>query len=410
MPTSQPTAEDDCHPTNDDVARETALEVLRAVDFDWTLHLASVWSPPQHDVERLHAEVRRELLCVLDRLVDENEPRSPLGQLIVGSGGTGKTHLLAVLRQAATRRGCAFVLVEMSGVRDFPATVLQGFVESLAQPVEPQRGHALETSKPQSQLLLERLLETLNPPEPVARIIEKLAGYTPERLGQNLQRVFEAMARQHPTELPRFQDAVRALVALNSQDISVATLGAKWLQSLELDTDERKLLGFVKAQCEPFEILRALSWLMSLCGPTVVAFNQLDSLVNQLQLGNPDTDVNGDLSANANAPASAQTVRVARSIVEQIAGGLSAMRDATRRTLIVVSCVESTLEVLRQHALRQDMERFESPLILGSLPDGAAARSVIAQRLAPAFARTSFVPPWPTWPFHAELFDDLQGI
>ncbi|MBI1309964.1 hypothetical protein GC176_01555 [bacterium] len=381
------------------------LDALRAVDFDGTLHLASVWATPRFDVNGLHAEVRRELLTVLDELASQNEPRSPLGRVIVGSGGTGKTHLLSVLRREASQRGCSFVLIDMTAVRDFPATVLQGLVDSLGRTIDgPGEANGPEASseqQPQYRTLLARLLSTFELAEPVSRSIEKLEHFSPDRLLRNIALLLTEMSRRHPPETMQFQDALRALIALNSRDLQVSTLGLRWLQASELDTDERRMLGFTRSQSEPFEIVRAMSWLMSLCGPTVIAFDQLDPIVHQLQLANAHAEAGESLP---------QSVLAARSIVEQIAGGLSALRDVTRRTLLVVSCVEATLDVLRRHALRQDLERFESPLMLGSLPDDAVARSVVVQRLGDAFDRTGFSPPWPTWPFRPELFDNLLGL
>ncbi len=377
----------------------SSLETLRAVDFDGTLHLASVWAAPRFDVDGLHAEVRRELLGVLDGLVSQDEERSPLGRVIVGSGGTGKTHLLSVLRREAARRGCSFILIDMTAVRDFPTTVLQGLIDSLGRPIDA--AHESDRPQPQYRILLTRLLTTFDLAEPVERAIEKLERFGPDRLLRNTALLLSELSRRHPVETKQFQDALRALIALNSNDLEISSLGLRWLQASELEADERRLLGFTRDRTEPFEVVRAMSWLMSLCGPTVLAFDQLDPIVHQLQLAHGHTEAGESLP---------QSVLAARSIVEQIAGGLSALRDVTRRTLLVVSCVEATLDVLRRHALRQDLERFDSPLMLGSLPDDAVARSVIGRRLEEAFQKTGFVPPWPTWPFRPELFESLQGL
>jgi hypothetical protein len=386
-------------PSNAAGTSVSPLEVLRRVNFDGTLHLASVWATPRFDVEGLHAEVRGELLGVVDELVARDETRSPLGRVIVGSGGTGKTHLLSVLRRETNDRGCSFVLVDMTAVRDFPTTVLQGLIDSLGRPIDGTS--EADGPQPQYRLLLARLLETFELAEPVARSIDKLQQFGPDRLLRNTTLLLTALSRRHPAETMQFQDALRALIALNSNDLEISSLGLRWLQAAELEADERRLLGFTRAGNEPFEIVRAMSWLMSLCGPTVLAFDQLDPIVHQLQLAH------GHAEAGEPLP---QSVLAARSIVEQIAGGLSALRDVTCRTLLIVSCVEATLDVLRRHALRQDLERFESPLMLGSLPDDAVARSIIACRLEDAFQQTGFVPPWPTWPFRPELFDSLQGL
>ena len=99
--------------------------MLRAISFDWTMHLTSVWSDPPFDVPDLHSDLRKELEWKLDQLSASSNSSSPLGWVVMGSGGTGKTHLLSVLRRQARQRGISFVLVDMTDVHDFWETVLQ---------------------------------------------------------------------------------------------------------------------------------------------------------------------------------------------------------------------------------------------------------------------------------------------
>jgi hypothetical protein len=200
----------------------------------------------------------------------------------------------------------------------------------------------------------------------------------------------------------KHQDVVRAIVALNSDDFDIASAGTTWLQGVELDETERTQLGFRKSQEKPINIVEGLSWLMSLCGPTILAFDQLDPIVTQLDLSSRSRPDEG-------TPEDEETA-TARSIIEQIGGGLGALRDVTSRTLTLVTCIEATVNVLREFALKQDLDRFEEPRILGSVPAGQVAESIVESRLQTSWREIGYEPPFPTWPFAREAFEALDGL
>jgi hypothetical protein len=135
---------------------------------------------------------------------------------------------------------------------------------------------------------------------------------------------------------------------------------------------------------------------MSLSGPTVLAFDQLDPIVTQLhyrKLGEQ----------------SPEEQSVAESIIVEIGGGLGAMRDTARNTLTVVSCVESTWEILRGTVLKTFVDRFEPVRTLPVVGRGIAARSLVESRLAHGYASAGFTPKYASWPFRPEAFESLAA-
>ena len=76
-----------------------------------------------------------------------------------------------------------------------------------------------------------------------------------------------------------------------------------------------KELNFQKRNLAPREIVRSLSWLMSLTGPTVLAFDQLDPIVHQV--------------ARQTTIENADEQNTARWIIDQIANGLGALNYNT---------------------------------------------------------------------------------
>jgi len=75
-----------------------ALQAFRAVDFNWTHDLQSVWSDPFFQVDELNKTIG-------DRIIDDfllytkNPTDNPIGRVVLGEAGAGKTHLIGTLRR-----------------------------------------------------------------------------------------------------------------------------------------------------------------------------------------------------------------------------------------------------------------------------------------------------------------------
>lgn len=372
---------------------ERQLAALRAIDFDWTVHLKSVWCDQPSDVPQLQQDVRKELAEKLAALNGDPSRLSPLGWPIVGSGGTGKTHLVSVLRRLAADRGMAFVLVDMTDVHDFWETVLLGYLSSLQQECEPDRF--------QYQRILERFIDTLKPSEPAAEVLERLRQAKTKSLAGVANKVLGALSRKYRSETLKHQDVIRALIALNSEDFEVSSTGLTWLQGHPIEDDAQRALGFTAPGRRPLEIVEALSWLMGLAGPTVLALDQLDPIVTHLNIA----------AGDAGSDQSNEEIRVARSIIERIAAGLGALRDVAQRTFIVISCLETTWDKLsEQVALKTTLDRYEPARRLKAINSREVAEAILLSRLSPAYQRVGFRPPYPTWPFAADAFEAVQGV
>ena len=406
-----------------------ALRALRRADLEWTARLSDVWRDPPADVPELHAAERAELAEELELLADrrdDRDGRSPLGRFVVGPGGSGKTHLLGALRRACLARGAAFVLVDMTDVKDFWQTTLQGFLDSLQE--------AGPDGRPQYRMLLDAVVRRASPGGGAAAFAEVGSRRTTD-LAADVKTLLAALHRERRAEARRYQETLRALVCLNSDDWEISQTGYGLLQGQPVDPRMVAKLGFNGGRTpgggtaaggsdggagsapgefaddpggisrgrrsEPRTIVRALSWVMSLAGPAVVAFDQLDPIVQQVRFrGGRDGAESGD-------PKDAAERAAARAILEAIGGGLGAMRDTVSRTLTVVACVEATWDLLRETVLSTNLDRFAPPAVLGRAAAPQIARTLVEGRLADAYEEAGFAPPHPTWPFAAAAFEDL---
>ena len=364
------------------------LDLIRSIDFDWTMRLADVWSDDVCDAPELHANIRAEFAQKLESMRASSRRESPLGWIVVGDGGSGKTHLLGTFRREAARRKCAFVLVDMTDVRNFWETVLQGYLDSLQQ--------AYDDEISQSQLILRNIIDLLGSNKPVAQVVSKMAKGKSQDLQDVIAKVLDELNIRYQKETLKYQNIVRALICLNSKDFSIANIGTTWLQGQTLADEDKRVLGFTVAREQPKNIVEALSWFMSLSGPTVLAFDQLDPIIAQLHYRNQ-----GDQSSEEQA--------TAKAIIVEIGGGLSSLRDLTSKTLTIVCCVESTVDTLKDTILKTFIDRFEERWRLVVQKNQTAARSLVQRRLEIAFKKDGVIPKYPTYPFKEEAFGDFNA-
>ncbi|MGC2074426.1 MAG: hypothetical protein WA728_00005 [Xanthobacteraceae bacterium] len=82
---------------------------------------------------------------LIDRVVDDFFARTkkvtgnPIGQVVLGEAGAGKTHLIGTLRRRVWQANGWFVLLDIIGITDFWATAALGFLNSLHQSMSDGR-------------------------------------------------------------------------------------------------------------------------------------------------------------------------------------------------------------------------------------------------------------------------------
>src|SRR5262249_21116627 len=156
----------------------------------------------------------------------------------------------------------------------------------------------------------------------------------------------------------RHQDVLRALLLLSSADWSAANLAYTWLQGQEIENEAKQSLHFSRAQSEPTELVRGMSWVMSLAAPTLIAVDQIDAIVTT-----------SNLRTGSELNTEDEEERTARAISEGLAGGLMHLRDIKRHALTVVSCLVATWQVLESKAMASFSGRFHKPQPLQEIPN-----------------------------------------
>ena len=354
-------------------------------DFGWVSSLGGVWRDPPSHVEALQKDAAERIMGQFARL-RRLDVANVVGQVVNGPAGSGKTHLIGTLRRRVWAEGGWFVLIDVVGITDFWRTAALGFIESLRQ--------KMPNGPEQYQAVFGAVLDRI----PKDKQAQALRGAD---LGLGAVKPVNALVKILQSQFPQamgHSNVIRALLLQGDPD--TAEIAYNWLLGLDVDLAERKALGLTGAPPPPEGLVKGVCWLMSLAGPVMIAVDQIDPLVTASNiLAESDPDRDGEAEARA------------RAIVHILAGGLLDLYDQTTRAMTVITCLTETWDILRERALKAATHRFVPvPIRLNSVtssPEALAA--LVADRLAPAFARHGVEPPYPTWPFARDAIDALDG-
>lgn len=362
------------------------LDTIEAAQFSWACRLNDVWSDGLHDVAGLHPNLRAEFDRKISGLLAKEEKGSPLGWVLLGEGGSGKTHLLNAFRRIAIERGAYFVLLDLTDVRTFWESALQGYIDSLQE-------ECLD-GVPQCQMVLERLVTAKLGAKRWKDLQKKLQvdDQVDEAANQLVQELWKLDRKLQPCD----QDVIRCLVYLNSDSFQFYNLGVTWLQGQELDVESRQRHGFQRPVEDPVLIAGALSSVMAQTAPTVLALDQLDATVMQL------------VADSGSEPATDEAM--AEALLLEIGRGLLSLRDKLDRTWTILSCLEQTWTQLRESQLKTAVDRYEDPpRVLNRMSDEEVISSLISQRISAAAKSVPYQPAYPTWPIHPEAIAEMIG-
>jgi len=352
------------------------LNALTTLTFNWTRALQDVWAPTPYHVEGLHAETAGLLAQGIgEASADGTEP--PLGIVIRGERGVGKTHLLGWTREQVQQAGGYFFLVGDLSAKAFWEEVLGCVVEQLLPLSDGSRNQ------------LGRLLAGLaDKAELDGNFRSAVTGEVPP--SRDAVQVFVAALRRADSKVGLIcQDTARALVLLASPLQEDQDVGYYFLTGNEVDVEDRRRWGINSRLKLPRLLVSELSRLLALAGPTVIAVDQIDALIDEL------IDVSGDA-----APRSRH--------LADMATGLMTLRDITHRTLTVVSCLPESWDYLRKYGVDTVADRFRMAPQLQNIPSAAVGRLMIEKRFAADYARAGFEPPYATWPILPAAFDEAS--
>lgn len=351
---------------------------LAALKFDIAPTPEDVWRPSPFNVPALHRHVVQEIFNGVQAARTGNEA-SPMGVIVEGRAGSGKTHMLGAVRETVQHDGGYFFLVNLVNGRTFWQSTALCMAEGLLRDAIGW-GTQLKT-------FLRRLTASFGMDAPTRDAIAGDAPLTREHLDTFIR----ALRQADGLVGQQCKDTARALVLYGSADFEAQDIGYAHLISEPGDPAERAAWGLTTATRNPQEIVRDISRLLSLTvSPTVIAVDQLDTLFAQhhSMFFSSGNDVN-EADATVLAP---------------IADGLLSLRDVTRRTLTVVSILPETYVLLKKYAPAPVLDRFRETKLPYRISSPEIAKALVAKRFGVRFAEERFSPPYDTWPVASEAF------
>ncbi|WP_026425920.1 ATP-binding protein [Actinokineospora inagensis] len=354
------------------IEQEAVLATLR---FDWADTPGHVWKDSPYHVDGLHPEVDAAIAGSVRDASGSDGP-SPIGLVLQGQKGIGKTHLLGMVRRQVHAARGYFFLDNLSTGDEFWENAADSLRFGLSQ--------VDESGEMQLRSFLRRICEFgVVDPGAAKRILS----------GHGLRREdvdafvagLRALDRQVAVEC---SDTARALVLFGSEDDATNDIAEDYLSnSVESKAGEREKWGIRRSR-SALTIVRDVTWLLAMTGPVVICVDQLDTLIAK----------SDQTTGQAGSGATTQ-------VVAQVADGLMRLRELTRRTVTVLATLPNTWAQLRASATDSVPDRFRDVIALGRIVDGGLGRALVERRLGVAYRGMGFTPPHPTWPVAAAAFD-----
>lgn len=351
----------------------TALATLR---FDWADTPDHVWLDSPYHVDGLHADALAALDTGIRDAVASDGP-SPIGLVLRGTKGVGKTHLLGLVRRHVHRARGYFFLDDV--------TAADAFWDNTAEALRRGLSRHDESGESQLKSFLLRVCLRAQINAEVTATIRRGRGLTVddvEAFVDGVRRLDEMVAEQ-------CEDTARALVLIASRDRGVKYIGEDYLDGDDAITPDARQWNIYSRPKPSRVLVEEITRLLALTGPVVVAVDQLDTLI---------------------ARSTQRTQEIGQSseedlLVAQIADGLMNLRQVTHKTLTVLACLPSTWEQIRTKAAGTVPDRFRESVTLGRIIDAEVGRALVAKRLGVAYQAMEFVPPHPTWPVASSAFE-----
>lgn len=352
-------------------------EALAALRFNSAETPDDVWRTSPFHVDGLHTRAEHRIRTAIADARDSRDS-NPVGLVLQGRKGVGKTHLLGTVRSMVQETGGYFFLIEVT------SAVM--FWEDVADAMRSELLRTDDSGELQLVVLLRQLCRGADVPDEVTRAIVSEAALTPEHLRvliTGLRKVDARIASE-------CEDVIRALVLYAS---GYSAIGRTYLEGLEDGAAERREWGLSTRSKPAQHLVRDISRVLAMTGPCVIAIDQLDTVVNKSQ-DRIEDEIN---------PEEARELAL-------ISDGLMQLREVTRRTLTVVACLPTTWTKLSKAASDTVGDRFTTTPVLGAIMDPAIARTLVEKWLTVIYRSKGITPPHSTWPIAAEAFgEDWQA-
>ena len=350
------------------------------LEFQSVCGLEQVWQ----DLPSDYLTLQPRALVRFNEALERARTEHPLGLCFVGPTGVGKTHLLREFRHEAALHRANFVVSDLTDIREFWAQLAMHYLQAMRKRMD---------GVSQFQRILEVLLKRANRTSDVPALVSESRTLTREELVNFVNELVPVLRPVYRDALISRLRTFRSLLYLDADDFDLSERAYSFLQGIEQVDEESKKI-YLAGPNSARRVVADLSWFLGLCGPTVLAFDQLDPFVAQNNLTEVESTEH-------------ERLKEALHILLSFVDGILAVRREFSRTLIVLTCLESTWKVLQNRPLDALQARFQEPERLLGIRDPKKSLELIARRMDVSYKRNGFTPPHRTWPFAPDFFNSI---
>ncbi|MDR2200423.1 MAG: DUF853 family protein [Deltaproteobacteria bacterium] len=361
---------------------DKALAAFKLIDFNSVTRLKDIYQPLKYDVPEIHANIKEVLRITITKLKNNSEDKkSELVIPLIGSAGTGKTHLMSHLYNLARENNGFFIATDF-----LETNTIANDINIAACKIFSAK-NSLFTNQ-LTELIKNILIESNIKFE---RDLEQSLGNMPfsDRCGL-IDNVSDKLFAKYRAETQLFSDIIKAVFFLASDRLDESKKSASWLKSLDVKDLNPVNLKFDKPYETPEPILKGLTWLMSLNGGfTVIVIDQVDAFPDETKYEDKNTEIKHS----------------------RLGATLSRFHSDTYRTLAVLSTHSDAWLEFSRVTLQSYLDRFkEPPLYMTQTTKAELSEKIIEKRLKDAYQKAGFTPEYGTWPFPKPFFEKKTGL
>ena len=356
--------------------------------FSGIVHGHQIWTPDPFDVSLIHAEARGAFARLLARASTPGYPTTGKILLLLGDGGSGKTHLMRAFwtgTHAESTGFCGYLQLA-TDTDHYARYVLSKLIDSLERPYKA--GFSETGLRRLAREVLDnievvpadeksRLCEDFLEPTEVADLVDRLAYLA--------------------VQMPRFQgidiNVIRALLFTLANDPRIHAVVIQWLRCEDLAKRDRELLGDLvpRPQQEmPAKTIHTLGRVMQSVGSAAFVL-----LVDEME-ATYDKGAKGDPGA------------VLRSAVNT----LVEIADSVPNAIIVMGCLHQLFNEIQERLPGPKRDRLltnPDPIVLKHLLQAQEISYLLEMRLKALFEATG-VAPDPSNPIAPFTQADIAGL
>ncbi|MBE9156479.1 DUF853 family protein [Nodosilinea sp. LEGE 06152] len=369
-------------PRFDAFCSHQGLDVFHAVT-----HQHQIWQPDLYDVDTIHPEARLAYEQLLNRADSSAASDSGRILLLLGESGAGKTHLMRFFRnQTHEQQKGFFSYMQMtSAVSNYARYVLRNTIDSFDKPYYEPFG-------PKTGLIefSSALAESSGVVTPNELALLKEDDLSQEELIDLIYPIADRVIA-----LPQFNgvdiDVIRALLYLQPGQPAISAKVLKLLRCEPLTPYDSRVLGGVVGRDhddDPLRMLRSFALLIQAVtgGAFVVCLDQLEDIHSMDEAG--------------------QRFRRAVQTIVTLA--------EIPNVIVVLSCLESFYDLLKQHLPKSHLDRLEldpTPVSLSARRSEDEVRQILSRRLQNLYelAEISVNSEEALYPFPDSIAETLAG-